>query len=213
MCEESYQIIYNKTFCKTFYESETNFTKHIIPCNKNGFCITIDNFLSDEKCEEFINNYNYKDLLTISKINGTILDTEYRNSTSGKFENKDFTDYVYDKIKLYLPQKIDNYEIHSINPRFTFMKYIFGQYFKSHCDGNQTFNGVTSFITLQIYCNTVPCENGGGTQFNTNNSEYSNLIIQPVKGKLLAFEQDFSEHQGCQQLLNLYTNLTILIKK
>lgn len=107
---------------------------------------------------------------------------------------KNYRKDFFEKIKLYIPNKFEENPISCLNERLSFLKYSVGEYFKPHEDGYyiRPDNSEMSFITVQIYLNSLNENDGGATIFYENGGIYS---VIPKTGRVLLFEHDI-EHES-----------------
>jgi hypothetical protein len=76
-----------------------------------------------------------------------------------------------------------------VNPRFRVLKYVPGDYFRPHYDGEQEHMGGRSTHTLLIYlCDMT---DGGATRFCE-----TGMRVLPKAGRALLFKQEDYEHEG-----------------
>jgi prolyl 4-hydroxylase len=176
--------------------------KNII--NTDPQIYTIDNFLSDEECEHFINIS--KDKFTqalVSGNNGGLLSTNRTGKNCWiNHDNDDITLKVAKRISELVDYPLENAE------SFQIIHYDKSQQYYNHCDGwlfNNSeksnrclLNGGQRMVTALVYLNNV--EKGGETRFTK-----LDINIEPDKGKLLVFHNCYkdtnivhklSEHSG-----------------
>lgn len=149
----------------------------------------IENFLTIEECQKWIDlseNLGYKEA-TVSLTSGAKMMKGIRNNDRLIYENKDLAKTLWEKLKVFCPESIDNYKAIGLNEQFRFYKYQVNQRFKRHIDGNfKRSEEERSFITFLIYLNDT--FQGGETAFD-------NLIISPKTGNALCFIHA-QKHEG-----------------
>ena len=172
--------------------------------NKSPLVYTIDNFLTDEECNHFINisSDKIKPALVSGSKEGYV-----SNGRTGKnhwiVHNTDnITKRVGEKIAKQVGIPLENAEAYQV------IYYDIDQEYKQHYDGwlfddseksrrNMKYGG-QRLKTALVYLNNV--ESGGGTKFTK-----LNLEVNAEKGKLLVFENvhsgtnerdELSEHAG-----------------
>jgi hypothetical protein len=153
---------------------------------------TVDNVLSKEECDTLImltENEGYKSA-PITTRKGFVHKPEVRNNGRVIDDNPRRAEWLFDRIKEFLPEKIWNYKLLGLNERFRFYKYVPGQYFKWHFDGAFERSPIeTSQLTVLIYLNDT---DGGETQFADDVKG-----VEPKAGRMLIFSHPI-EHQGCE---------------
>lgn len=158
-------------------------TKH------SEYILTVEEFWSNEKCNEFINNsevIGYEPAL-VQTESGQKRVEGLRNNQRILFTDKVLATQIWEKLKEYAPYQLGNSFSVGLNEMFRFYKYEAGQEFKKHRDQSYIRNELeASYFTFMIYLNDG--FEGGETTFNE-------LIISPRKGMALIFFHDL-EHEG-----------------
>ncbi|WP_202945124.1 prolyl hydroxylase family protein [Methylomonas methanica] len=143
------------------------------------FCV--NNFLSDEECDELISlseNKKYEEASIITHM-GLEIAKDVRNNDRVIYDDLELAKKLYERIVEYIPKEIDSWSRNGLNERFRFYKYSPGQYFKWHVDGafKRDYFEVSK-LTVLLYLNS-DCE-GGETEFET-------CKVKPEKGMLVVF--------------------------
>lgn len=167
---------------------------HLLYEDPTGIRIfTVDNVLTPEECKELIQiteGDGYKSA-PITTRKGFVHKPEVRNNTRVIDDNPERAEWLFEKIKQYLPEQIWNHKLVGLNERFRFYKYVPGEYFKWHFDGAYERSPIEkSFLTVLIYLNG-DCK-GGETQFADDIRG-----VEPETGKMLIFSHPI-RHQGCE---------------
>lgn len=159
--------------------------------------ITIENFLSDDECQELITS-DTRDLepskVTLGGSKNTI-DENYRSSTGYTKKETPIVTEILNRIK----QQFDISSTRCENVGV--VHYDFGQQFKTHVDyfsrpdaSDETIDpncehGGNRCATIVIYLNDVNL--GGETYF-----PWLDLVIKPSKGTLLYFEYGYDDYKS-----------------
>jgi predicted 2-oxoglutarate/Fe(II)-dependent dioxygenase YbiX len=150
---------------------------------------SLENFLSEQECLNYINmseGIGYEDAMIITREGAKII-KEVRNNDRVIFDNQSLADTLFNKIKPFLPEQWEGWQLVGLNERFRFYRYTPEQYFKWHKDGNYCRNDKEiSLLTLLMYLNDD--FQGGETSFNWE-------VIKPVRGAALIFPHRLT-HQG-----------------
>jgi hypothetical protein len=110
-----------------------------------------------------------------------------RNNSRNLIFNKTQANFIYKKIKEYLPAERNDNPIVGLNERLSCLKYAPGEYFKPHFDGNylRPDGSELSYITVQIYLNDTI---GGETRFYDRYCSQNYIDVKPKIGRVLLFE-------------------------
>ena len=176
--------------------------------NINKLVFTIDNFLSDKECNNFLKLINNNDfqMAPIGDKNKSI-ESETRNNSRTFLDDEKIIENLWNKIKIIdlIPKTMTNnvFKLKGLFKNLLFYKYNVGEYFKEHYDGDKIDGNKKSFFTLLIYLNDD--FEGGETNF----IHYDRKIIKkklkqdkiltpiiPKKGQLLIFKHNIL-HEGC----------------
>ncbi len=156
----------------------------------------VNNFLSPVKCQELIDKseslgYTEAD---ISYPTGAVMKKEYRNNSRCLCRDEKLRVELENMILPHAPLVLttikeggvlDYKKFIKLSGNFRFYKYVTGEEFKRHRDGNQLEEGGVSLVTVLIYLNDV--EEGGETSLCDRMLE-SPVMVKPEEGKLLIFE-------------------------
>lgn len=157
---------------------------------------TIDNFLTQKECEDFIifsENIGYVEA-EVSFAEGAKMMKGLRNNYRLLYEDMQLAKDLWVKLAPFCPQNLENNLnndkkniSNGINEQFRFYKYEVGQRFKRHIDGRFTRNAQEqSRITFMIYLND---------DFEGGETAFDNLQIIPKTGTALCFIHEV-KHQG-----------------
>ena len=153
------------------------------------YIITVDNFWSAQKCDEFITKseaIGYEPALVQTESGPKRVDG-VRNNQRILFTDESLAKDIWIALKDYAPKQIGNSFSIGLNEMFRFYKYEAGQEFRKHRDQSYIRNEYeASYFTFMIYLNDT--YEGGETTFN-------DLVIYPQKGMALIFFHDL-EHEG-----------------
>ncbi len=170
----------------------------------NPSIYTVDNFLSEEECNHFINlsEGKYKQSLVSNNKEGFVSKGRSGKNTWIPHNTTEITKKIGLRIAKQVNMELTNAE------NFQSIYYDKTQEYKSHYDSwvhdnsEKTLRcmkyGGARLLTALVYLNDV--EEGGGTEFKK-----LNLIISPKKGRIVVFENvkkgtnerhELSEHAG-----------------
>ena len=113
------------------------------------------------------------------------LDVEERRHTRTYVDDPEFAASVSARLKRLVRSAAHDF----VNPRFRVLKYVPGDYFRPHYDGEQEHLGGRSTHTLLIYLNDLP--DTGATHFTE-----TDIRIFPKRGRAVLFKQEDHEHEG-----------------
>jgi predicted 2-oxoglutarate/Fe(II)-dependent dioxygenase YbiX len=142
---------------------------------------TIDDFLSKEECDELIYSSEvagYEEA-KVSLSSGAQMMKGLRNNDRLMYKDDALASRLWEKLKSYCPESIDNAVAVGLNEMFRFYRYEEGQRFKRHIDGRfKKDENTESRITFMVYLNEG--YEGGETTFD-------NVRISAKTGKALCF--------------------------
>lgn len=175
----------------------------IITYQQDPLIMTVDNVFTPEECKnliEFSHRHEY-DLATITlSRTQSELRQEVRNNQRVIYDDVDFAEKIFNKVKNFLPPLLNGWQLHGLNERFRFYLYEAGQTFKPHYDASYEVNDWhSSQLTLLIYLNEG--YSGGETIFYRDSgmlkpcSETQVASITPKVGQLLIFKHQ-QLHEG-----------------
>lgn len=173
----------------------------------------IDKFLTPEKCQELINlsesmGYTEAD---ISYADGAKMNKQYRDNERVLLRDESLRLHLESLIMPHAPQYLNYIEqggvlrklpFIKLSGNFRFYKYLPGQKFKKHRDGNNLEEGGVSLITLLIYLNDV--ESGG----ETGVYDYTlpdKLLVKAEAGKLLMFDHSIAYWRRSKKWIKIRT--------
>lgn len=166
-------------------------------------CIVVSNFLDAKACDRII---EAKKLEGYSSANSHY-PTYYRNNERSITDKVDLAEELFQKVKDFVPQIIETsgtissengtWQVHGINERLRFCRYLPGQFFGRHLDGvHYRSKTIQSKLTFMVYLNDSDEFEGGRTLFYADKD--SELPIQeyyPKKGDLMIFDHNLW-HEG-----------------
>jgi prolyl 4-hydroxylase len=168
----------------------------------------VDNLLSVEKCQSLIalsEKLGFKEA-DIAYSSGSRFNKEYRNNLRCNFKDEDLRLELEQLIRPHVPDSVLTFQTGGLSRfaqfvqlsgNFRFYKYLPGQDFKRHRDGNtQEENGV-SLVTVLFYLNDVSQECGGATTIYDVNKVVE--VVQPKEGRMLWFAHSVA-HAGERQI-------------
>jgi len=151
--------------------------------------LTIDEFWSKAKCDEFIVNsesIGFEPAMVQTESGQKRVEVVLKNKRI-LFTDEILANEIWDSLKEYAPNKIGNSLSIGLNEMFRFCKYDPGQEFKKHRDQSYIRNETeSSYFPFMIYLNDDFI--GGETKFNT-------IKIKLTKGTALIFFHEL-EHEG-----------------
>ncbi len=146
---------------------------------------TIDNFLSEKECQEFIamsESVGYKPA-DVDMHGERKMFTAVRNNERVDIESISIAEQLWRKLSLMELPPVESKVACGLTPYLRFYRYQGEQKFNMHKDGSKEFNGNHTFYTMLIYLNTL--NESGATRFRE-----SDLHIYPEAGKALIFKHD-----------------------
>lgn len=159
------------------------------PVQHTDYILTIEEFWTAEKCDEFIRKselLGYEPAM-VQTENGPKRVEGVRNNQRILFTDNSLAQELWSNLKNHIQQNLGNSVAIGLNEMFRFYKYEPGQEFKKHRDQSFIRNEVeSSYYTFMIYLNDD--FTGGETTFNE-------VTITPKKGSTLVFFHDL-EHEG-----------------
>jgi hypothetical protein len=133
---------------------------------------------------------------TITTENGTSVTPDIRNNDRVIFDDVDFAEELWIQVSRNFLKPFKGLTAVGINERFRVYRYVPGQFFDWHQDGEYSrSDGSVSKFTLMIYLNDGT--DGGGTSFADVFSPhvFADFTIKPAMGKALIFHHPLS-HRG-----------------
>ena len=151
------------------------------------FVYQIDNLLSSEECQRYIDMFENKEL--VEDINDT-----HRKYHRIQFDNEELANKLYMKVKSYLPKKIKKIA-DGMNSHIRLSKYDPSQFFGIHKDGinfDKNNKKRMSYATLNIFLNDD--FEGGATTFYEKDKKTIKYVCNPKKGSgAFFYSQQFHE--------------------
>lgn len=160
--------------------------------NETSEIYTIDHFLTDEECDEWINRAEQIGFEE-AKINidgAQKMMKMVRDNERILYTDKLYALQLWKRLKPYVRPVIGNSFACGLNELFRFYKYNRGQRFKMHVDGTyQRSETECSYYTFMVYLNDD--YEGGKTKFD------SGEFVTPQKGRALIFRHSL-RHEGAR---------------
>ena len=151
---------------------------------------TIENFLSNAECEALISlseNLGYNEA-EVSLSSGAKMMKGLRNNYRVLYNDHELALKLWEKLKAFCPNEIEDSISIGLNEQFRFYKYELDQRFKRHIDGRFKRNDTEeSRITFMIYLNE---------DFEGGETKFDELVIKPKTGDALCFIHEI-KHEGC----------------
>lgn len=186
-----------------------------IPEYKKSFAAVIDNFMTEDECQELLGLAEQStedgkwERAMINIGNGKqAMATDYRNCGRIIFDSPDIADRLLARLKPFfeswdmvtlqnklgvtgLAGRKNIFNLTRLNERLRFLKYIGGEYFRPHCDGNyRTPDGSEiSFYTIQLYLS-------GEGEEGQDLKEFAKRQKNELKGKDIKSEDGKGADQG-----------------
>ena len=150
------------------------------------FVYQIDNLLTEQECQKYINMFNEKMVENI--------DDKHRKYHRIQFDDQELANKLYEKIKLYLPKKIKKIS-DGMNEHIRLSMYDPGQFFGIHKDGinfDKNNKQRMSYATLNIFLNDD--FQGGQTTFYEKDKNTIKFVCKPKTGSgSFFYSQQFHE--------------------
>lgn len=157
--------------------------------NKDVFII--DNFLSENECQQFIldsEKLGYREA-TVSTLEGPKMMKMIRNNQRVISIDLDLASLFWERIKPFVFKMNENWFPKSVNEQFRYYKYEVGERFNKHRDGKFVRNEwEESKLTIIVYLN-----NG----FEGGETEFDDFVVTPKPGTALVFIHHI-KHKGCK---------------
>ncbi len=163
----------------------------------------INNFITESRCQSLIDmseRLGYQEA-DISYSTGAVMNKDYRNNSRclcrDESIRQELEALIMPHVRMSLTTIKEGGVLHTNNflrlsGNFRFYKYVTGEEFKRHRDGNQLEEGGVSLVTVLIYLNDV--SDGGETNLCDRILE-SPVLVKPETGKLLIFDHSIL-HSG-----------------
>lgn len=126
--------------------------------------------------------------------------SSYRSNTRRIIYYDNLKNLLWERVHSFLTTKLShktlqsNWNAYGLNPQFRFCRYLPGQKFAAHYDGNFVLNsGNRSFYTFMIYLNGG--FEGGATRFLDSKTQNTIVSLDPEPGLLLVFQHNIY-HDG-----------------
>ncbi|MEO9864130.1 MAG: 2OG-Fe(II) oxygenase [Yoonia sp.] len=169
-----------------------------IPSVLEHLVFEISEFADTDFCNRVIDRANAIGFepATITSENGTLITPEIRNNDRVIFDDVGFAEKIWLRVSPHFRKPFKSLVATGINERFRVYRYVAGQFFDWHQDGEfQRPDGSVSKFTMMIYLNDGL--DGGGTSFADVFSPhvFADFTINPAMGKALIFHHPLS-HRG-----------------
>jgi Rps23 Pro-64 3,4-dihydroxylase Tpa1-like proline 4-hydroxylase len=158
---------------------------------KDKFAVIIDNVFTETECKDMIDMTETIGKYELAQVNigygNQRTNTSVRNNQRNLIFDKSKANFIFERIKKYIPTKWEGKRLKCLNERLSCLKYSPGEYFKPHFDGNylRPDESELSYITVQIYLNDT---DGGETRFYDRFSSQNFVDVIPKIGRVLLFE-------------------------
>jgi len=146
---------------------------------------TIDKFLSEEQCQEFIamsESIGYKPA-DVDMHGERKMFTVIRNNERVDVDSESISEELWQRLSLLNVPFVDDNVAFGVTPYLRFYRYKGEQKFNMHKDGSKEFKENHTFYTMLIYLNTL--SGSGATRFRE-----PDLYVYPEAGKALIFRHD-----------------------
>lgn len=158
----------------------------------------VPNFVNLNFCSQMIDRAKDHgfELATITSEVGEAVAPDIRNNDRVIFDDISLAKELWLQVSPLFSEPFKGYIAVGLNERFRIYKYVPGQFFDWHQDGEYSAkDGSVSKFTMMIYLNDVA--EGGGTSFADVFSPhtFSDFTIEPETGKALFFNHPLS-HRG-----------------
>lgn len=166
------------------------------------FAIYVDGLFSKEECQDLIalaERNEFKDALINIGGETQMKIKEVRDSSRWILDDFNLAKKFYERVLPFLPSVWEGRKISCLNERLRFLKYVPGQYFKPHYDGEYERDDLSerSFVTVQIYLNGEDGLVGGETTFLRDRGPWEEKMnaVGPRTGRVVIFEHEIL-HEG-----------------
>lgn len=152
--------------------------------------LVIDNLFTEEECKNLIEtgyNIGYEKP-TIKSAEGDIIKESVRNNGRAIYNNQEFADELFKRIKDSLPEEISGHTLKGLNEELKIYRYEKGQRFKIHTDIPYKRNEKErSFLTVMVYLNE---------EFTGGQTWFMDGTVTPKTGSALVFTQSVMHSGG-----------------
>jgi hypothetical protein len=173
-----------------------------------NFARMVHGVLDPSECAALIASVNEKGFspaLTNYGDGCQVYDPRYRSSGRCIVDSVDLARHLFHILRPHLPPVFyagtrAEIRVHELNERMRVLCYSPGDKFHPHCDGcyyrpeTHPSAGSKSVVTVQLYLNDLPEENGGATTFIGRDRR---VPCQPTAGSALIFTQNLY-HEGSE---------------
>ena len=151
--------------------------------------VEIFNVLTKEECDNLIGyteSLGYQ-FATVNNGDGTHeAKPNLRNNARVNIEDTDFAQRIFNVIKPFVPQKIGDDNVLSVDDTFRCYRYYPNEYFGWHVDGSTRKNGNRSKYTVLIYLND---------SYEGGETEFEHAKVKGKQGSVVIFPHKLM-HQG-----------------
>ncbi|KAG0037861.1 hypothetical protein BGZ82_001676 [Podila clonocystis] len=175
--------------------------------NEPIVALTVQHILSPAECHTLIDRSEQQgyNIALVNTGSSEVHIPGYRDSQRCIIDDTDFAAKVWERIKPYVPATYEGRPVVGLNERMRFLKYVAGDKFEAHMDGEYRRvdgSGHRTKMTIQLYLNDA-CE-GGATTFldekglwriNGVEQEELKVAVSPKVGQLLVFQHNLV-HEG-----------------
>jgi len=164
-------------------------------------CFTVESLLNETECEALIalsESRGYEKALVNIGAGRQVAMDDVRKSGRWMVDSPEAAAIIWSRLRPLIPSVVpadrDNWRPVGLNERLRFLRYVPGDYFAPHGDGQfVNSHGHHSLMTVMLYLNTPTA--GGATNFlNPHDEEQASAVI-PRPGLALVFDHPLL-HEG-----------------
>jgi prolyl 4-hydroxylase len=162
----------------------------------------VENLMTEAECKALIELSEQKlgyEEAPITTSYGPEMMKDVRNNWRAQCKDSAFANYLFEKLKPFIPMEHKGRDAVGLNEFFRFYRYSDGEYFKPHYDGCFARDNLErSFITVQVYLNDG--FEGGETTFFSKKfkNEDNTWKCIPKTGSCLLFMHAGWLHEGSE---------------
>lgn len=147
--------------------------------------LMIDQFLTPEECESYINYSEYLgyELADVDFYGVRKQSNQIRTNERADIESQELADKLWNELRNYPLPSSELGNPAGLSPYIRFYRYQGKQRFNFHKDGIKKYSNYESQFTVLIYLNSI--KQGGETIFRKNE-----IKVQPQSGRCLLFAHD-----------------------
>ncbi|PVI06742.1 oxidoreductase domain-containing protein [Periconia macrospinosa] len=201
--------------------TKIDFEKDGLPPFKNNWAVVLDGVLSQDECKTLLNvvesttDGEWERAMVNVGGGFQMLYEDTRKCGRIIHDNEELAAKLWARLESAVPEihvlhdwervtglgpwkRNETWKMTRLNERMRFLKYVGGEYFKAHCDGNyQTPDGKErSYFTLHLYLNDAEGQMEGGATIFHDWTMTQELRIEPKAGRVLLFQHRDLLHSG-----------------